>query len=139
MKQKTVMTLARLTTVASAIKQLGEKDEEVKIFKKLLSVFGKEAHITNYQLAIVLIRAANMIANGGKIWEPDWNNPDEVKYSLWFIMGGSSGFRYYDCDLWYSISRVGSRLCFKDADTGKHIVGKFLPVFKKFMTIKRKK
>src|SRR5688500_12280197 len=61
----------------------------------------------------IIVRAANRLSNNGEVWKADWNNTNEYKYFAWFYMGGSSGFRCVDCDVWLSTSVVGSRLCFK--------------------------
>jgi len=49
----------------------------------------------------------------------DFDNSDQVKYEPRFV-GGSSGFRYYVYDVWYSYSHVGSRLCFLEPDDAIH-------------------
>ena len=55
-------------------------------------------------------------------WLPDWTNSNEYKYTPYFRMGSSSGvgFSYHDFGLWYALSDVGSRLCFKSSDLAKH-------------------
>ena len=68
-------------------------------------------------------------------WQPDWNNDDQYKYYPWFYMGGSSGFRCDDYASWRSLSRVGSRLCFKSAELARYAGEQFLNQYKKFMTI----
>jgi hypothetical protein len=61
---------------------------------------------------VIMVKAANRIANNGKAWKANHKN-NEVKFEPRWYMGGSSGFRYRDCDGWHSRSLVGSRLCFK--------------------------
>jgi hypothetical protein len=68
-------------------------------------------------------------------WTPDWNDHNQAKYYPWFEMGGSSGFRFHDDDLWYSRSGVGSRLCFKSRELAEHAGKQFTEVYKQFMLI----
>lgn len=126
--------LKRCGTVEAALAYLGDQDEEVIRYKKLLTVFDDPAdHVVNYQTAVVLIRALN------EKREPNWDDPNEWKYSNWFWMkGGSSGFRYYGCDSWFSSSIVGSRLCFFDPEAGEWLANQHLDVFKHFMLIIKK-
>lgn len=124
--------LERINSIEDAIMELGENDEQVVIYKKLLSMFDASSHVVNYQLAIVLTRAIN------EKWEPNWEDGNQPKYTLNFIMGGSEGFRsYYYCDSWCTSSVVGSRLCFREIRGGKHMAEKFTNVFKQFMTIQK--
>jgi len=66
-------------------------------------------------------------------WTPDWNNDNEYKYTPWFYMGGSAGFRFDDCASWGSDSYVGSRLCFKSSVLAEHAGKHFIEVYRKFM------
>lgn len=67
---------------------------------------------------VIMVRAANRLGNGGKVWEPDFNNGDQWKYEIWWIKG-SSGFRFHAYDFWYAVSRVGSRLCFISGEVAR--------------------
>jgi hypothetical protein len=120
----------RITSVDAAIAELGEDDNEVVRLRKLQTIFDDPTdHLLNYQTAVVLVRAIN------EKREPNWNDPDEWKYTAWFHMGGSSGFRYDVCDGWGSASGVGSRLCLFDPDHGEYLAKTFTEVFKNFMLI----
>jgi hypothetical protein len=128
--EKTEFT-ERINSVEDVLVSLGDTDAEVIIYKKLLELFGADAHIVNYQLATLIAKAYN------EGWEPDWSNGKWDKYFAWFYMGGSSGFRYGGYASWYSTSGVGSRLCFKSAELAKDAGTKFVDVFKKFMIIQK--
>jgi hypothetical protein len=82
-----------------------------------------------YRLLKMLVKSLN------EGWTPDWSNSNQYKYSPWFEMGGSSGFRYNDCDGWHTYSNVGSRLCFKSEELAKYAGTQFLALYKRFMTI----
>jgi len=82
---------------------------------KSFTFFSKKdkAAMIAHTMCVIMVKAANRIANGGKEWIADFTN-DEYKYEArWWHLGGSSGFRYDDCDTRGSGSGVGSRLCFK--------------------------
>lgn len=85
---------------------------------------------------VIIARAANRIANNGKDWKPDWTNGQWDKYYPWFYLGGSSGFRYYDCVSPYSLSLVGSRLCFKSYDVAKYVGETFMKLYEEYFVMK---
>jgi len=125
--------IQRCGTVLAALAYLGEQDDEVIRYRKLLTVLDDPAdHILNYQTAVVLVRALN------EKREPDWDNSSEWKYANWFWMGGSSGFRYDGYAYWLSLSVVGSRLCFFDPQEGEWLAKQHPDVFKNFMLINKK-
>lgn len=83
---------------------------------------------------VIIVRAANRLANDGKEWTPDWKDSSEWKYESWFYLGrGSSGFRFYDCAYWGSSSSVGSRLCFKSREVGEYVAKQFLNLYEDYM------
>lgn len=131
-KEKQLMQ--RCGTILAALAYLGDQDEEVIRYKKLISVFDDPTdHLVNLQTAVVLTRAMN------EKREPNWDDPKEWKYSNWFDMrGGSSGFRYRDYGNWSSLSFVSSRLCFFDTEAGEWLANHHLEVFKHFMLIIKK-
>lgn len=121
------------------LKQLNSFEAACKVEglnpKKVIPSFSespKEDRVSlkAYAMLVIIVRAANRIANGGKKWEADYNNSSQLKYEpRWYR--GSSGFRYFGFVDWRSDSLVGSRLCFKDYDTMKHVVTrpKFVKIY----------
>ena len=132
-KEKPKDVTERITTIADVLAELGDNDEDVIDYRKVLSVFSPEHHTVNYQLCVIIIKALN------EKRLPYWDNSNELKWTLWFYMGGSSGFRYYGFVDWRSASHVGSRLCFMEKRLGLHAVEQpeFFNAFKNFMTIKK--
>jgi hypothetical protein len=89
---------------------------------------GLEPDEVAYRIIKMLAKSLN------EGWEPNWDNNNEYKYYPWFDMeGGSSGFRFHDCDFWRSHSVVGSRLCFKSSELATYAGEQFIDVYKKFM------
>ena len=84
---------------------------------------------------LIIAAAANRLANDGKAWVPDWSDYDQIKYTPWFDMAGSSGFQFYDCDLWGSASDVSSRLCFISSETGEYVAKTFIKLYKEYFTM----
>ncbi|WP_407277373.1 hypothetical protein R5O20_02755 [Tenacibaculum maritimum] len=83
---------------------------------------------------VIIVRAANRLANDGKQWVPDFTNFDERKYEAWFDLeeNGSSGFRFYVYVYWNTLSRVGSRLCFISREVCEYIGKQFLDTYKEY-------
>jgi hypothetical protein len=92
------------------------------------SLFPKEEQKAMIAHAKLIIIAKAI--NGD--WIPDWKDYDQLKYYPWFEMGSSSGvgFAYDDCDYWYAISYVGSRLCFESREKAKYIGTQFEDLYK---------
>jgi len=85
-------------------------------------------------ILVIMIKAANRLANDGKEWIPDFND-GTWKYEPRFLMA-SSGFRYGGYGAWSSNSNVGSRLCYKNYDVMKWMEvdnKNFLKVRKEYM------
>ncbi len=128
-KEKPKDVTLRIKSVYDAITELVEDDPEVIIYNNLLLTFDTDCHVVKQQEAVVLTKAFN------EGWTPNWNNSNEVKYYPWFEMGGSSVFRFSGCVDRYSLSDVGSRLCFKTRELAIHAGENFTAVYKKFMLI----
>ncbi len=82
---------------------------------------------------VIIVRAANRIANGGEQWVPDFNDRDQRKYEAWFEMRGSSGFRFGDRGRWHSDSHVGSRLCFISSEVTQYVATTFIKLYNEYL------
>lgn len=133
MKKYTTYTDVKTFDDACAVEKLNPK----KVIPDFKSYPAKDRKgMIAHAKLVIIARALNRLANKGKQWKPDWNNNQWDKYYPWFWMnGGSSGFRYYDCDLWYSISVVGSRLCYISAEVGKYAGNQFLKLYKEYFVL----
>jgi len=82
---------------------------------------------------VIIVRAANKLANKGKEWIPDFTNYDERKYEAWFdLEAGSSGFRCRGYVHWYTLSYVGSRLCFISREVCEYVAEQFIEIYKAY-------
>lgn len=84
---------------------------------------------------VIIARAANQIANGGKEWKSNWGGDNNWKYYPLFEVGGSSGFRFSVCAYWFSDSGVGSRLCFISRDVAEYTGKQFIDMYKDYFTL----
>lgn len=99
---------------------------------KLYPAKDRKAMIAHAKL-VIIARAANRLANGGKQWKPDFKNTNHFKYTPYFYMdSGSSGFRYYDYAYWLSRTVVGSRLCFVSYEVGEYVGKTFIKLYNEY-------
>jgi len=105
-----------------------ENGIDIEDFNNSLDGFSKD------EIAYVKVKQIVKAFNEG--WVPDWTNSNQYKYVPWFKMGSPSGvgFSYVDYGNWFSVSSVGSRLCFKSADLAKHAGKIFEDIYKDFLT-----
>lgn len=91
----------------------------------------KESVYSHYKLMII----AAAINDG---WKPDWSNDDQPKYYPWFDMSSSASgsFSCYGSDVWYSVSGVGSRLCFETREKAKYAGEQFKDLYEAYFVIK---
>lgn len=81
---------------------------------------------------VIIIRAANRIANDDKPWFPDFNDSNQWKYYPWFEKT-SSGFRFSADDYWLTYSSVGSRLCFISSEVAEYIAETFIALYNEYL------
>lgn len=83
---------------------------------------------------VIIVAAANRLANGGQEWTPDYSNRNEWKYESWFVKdAGSSGFRFGDDDGWGTGSVVGSRLCFMSREVARYVGTQFIDLYNEYL------
>jgi hypothetical protein len=128
------MELNKIKTFADACKVLGLEAKKVVPDFSSFPAKDRKAMIAHAKL-VIIARAINKVCNKGKEWKPDWNNNKWDKYYPWFYMGGSSGFRFYDCASWDSYSDVGSRLCFISSEAAKHAGNQFIKLYKEYFVM----
>lgn len=120
---------ASTCTLQDCIDYLGEDDQEVLNLRQLQKVEISE-HIISNQSAVVIVKALN------KNWIPDWNDPDECKYFIWWNMQ-TNDFSYNYYFVCKSRSDVSARLCLKSLKLCQDICEnkEFVKIFKSFMLI----
>jgi hypothetical protein len=105
--------------------------------KKVIPTFSKypakdrKAMIAHAKL-VIIVKAANRLANEGKVWVVDFDNGNQVKYYPWWT-GGSSGFRFGGYGYWGTDAYVGSRLCFISSEACEYVAKKFIALYKEYL------
>ena len=123
------MELNQLKTFQDACKVEGLDAKKARPDFSGYPAKDRKAMIAHAKL-VIIAKAANRIANGGKPWKPDFSNSD-YKYWPWFYMDkGSSGFRFTDGANWTSHSSVGSRLCYISREVCEYVATTFLKEYR---------
>jgi hypothetical protein len=101
---------------------------------KLYPAKDRKAMIAHAKL-VIIAKAANRLANNGKLWRADFKDHNQWKYYPYFYTesGGSAGFRYIDCDDWYSTANVGSRLCYLSYELAEYVGKTFIKLYQDYM------
>lgn len=114
----------RVQTFEDALEETGES---ISNFKRRTE--DHEPDTLAYEKIKVIVKALN----AG--WTPNWDNGSEYKYFPYFDMRSGSGFSYATYAYWYSITIVGSRLCFKSSELAKYAGTQFTDIYKAYFTI----
>lgn len=86
------------------------------------------------ELAYKILKVIVEVLNEG--WVPNWKDSNETKYWPWFDLSSGSGLSFDDCDNAYSLSIVGSRLCFKTRALAEYAAKTFIKEYTDFFIIK---
>lgn len=120
------------------LKTFGDACEVEKLDpKKVIPDFScypkkDQASMIAHAKLVIIVRAANRLANGGKEWRPDFDNGSQLKYEIWFTKS-PSGFRFVGFDFWLSHSYVGSRLCFLSREVAEYIATTFIGLYNEYL------
>jgi len=119
--------MANIKTFEAACKALGLNPKTVPDFSHAPKQH-QAALIAHYKLVII----AEALNEG---WKPTWKNDEEYKYYPWFEMESSKGFRFCVARYYYSVSDVGSRLCFRSRELAEYAGKTFLKLYKDYMIL----
>lgn len=123
------MEYTEITDYKTACQNIGEDPDNLPDVSKLSEEEGKD--VINTVMLKRVIRALNKDPKTGKIWEPNWNDHGEYKYSPWLEVEASAdkpggfGFSRSLYVLWSSYSYAGSRLCLSSSDKVLHLIKHF--------------
>ena len=121
--------MSKIKTFEAACKKLKIDPE-----KCLPDVKGMPEHHQDSTIAYAKLVIIAEALNDG--WKPDWSNMEEWKYYPWFDMSSGSGLSFLGFADLYSLSFVGSRLCFKSAELAKYAVTQFKDLYEKYFVLK---
>lgn len=118
----------RVKTFEDACKVVGVDPDDVLPFSDAEN---------NDQKAINAFAKLRVIAKAlNEGWEPDWTNSNQNKYTPYLKANPSgSGFSCSDYGLWYAVTCVGSRLCFKTSDLAMYAATQFEGIYNDFFLI----
>lgn len=111
-------------TLDDAIKQLGEKDGEVKALRVLQSV-KLPRHILAEQELVVIIKAIN---DG---WIANYDDHNQYKYYPWWYLGKNFRLNYVGCD--YSNSDCSARLVLESREKAEYVSSQFKELYKEYL------
>lgn len=122
--------MAKIKTFEAGCKLLKIKSTDLPVVKHLLKIH-QQALIAHYKLIIIA-----QVLNDG--WQPNWSDNNEIKYFPYFGVKADPkhpagvGFSGTDCDVWFSSSGVGSRLCFKSSELALYAGKQFAKLYQEY-------
>ena len=88
-----------------------------------------------YHKLIIIIRALNLLPNG-KPWIPDFNNPHESKYRIWWnIIDNKLGFLNTSNSTSSTSAYFGSRLLFRSRSLAEYCAKQFKDLWQDYLII----
>lgn len=116
----------RIKTFEDACNEMGINPDE------LTSSFDTRDERAYKKLKVII-----KVINEG--WEPNWNDSKEYKWFPWFKWSSGSGFAFSDSyfDFAYSITCVGSRLCFPSEELANYFGKQFIEIHNELLIIKK--
>jgi hypothetical protein len=120
----------KVKTFEAACKKLGIDP------KKVLPESSENPH-NKALIALAKLLIIIQVINDG--WKPDWNNRNEYKYYPWFDMektkSNPGGFSLVGVYGLFTVSHVGSRLCFKSRELTEYTVKQFIDLYRDYMVL----
>ena len=126
--------MKQIKTFEDACKKLGIDPTNLPEVSNLTADL-QQAVIDHYKMMIV-----SQALNDG--WKPDWNDHNQRKWNPWFTVKassknpGGSGLVCSNALNWITGTGVGSRLCFRDAETAEYAGRQFKKLYEGFWLIK---
>gem|GEM_PF-1408490 len=121
----------RIQTFEDALEIDGEKDKDVLWLINYSGSHPDMVSAANFMKAVILTRVYN------EGWVADYKDSNQPKYEIIYKHKPGFGLAYHDYDGWSTHTGVGSRLCFKTPELGKHVTTKHPEIFRDFLTIKK--
>ena len=127
-------TPKKIDSLKTAIAYLGEADKDVITYYKKVKA-EITGHDLTYSKLVIIVKAANKLANNGNVWIPNWKDNTQKKW--WRYWGCSPVFAFsyalYDCGFTYAVYG-SSRLCFINKEVTISITDDFKDEFEEFLT-----
>jgi len=121
--------MANVKTFEGACKKL--KLDPVKCLPKVSGMpKNHQAAIIAHAKLVIITQALN---DG---WVPDWTNSNQWKHYPWFDLSSGSGLSFHYVDNRFTLSVVGSRLCFKSEELAEYAGKKLKKLYTDYFVIK---
>lgn len=139
-KTPSINSWKKIKTYEDACKVINEKPRNLPDVSMLSK--KEAAHVINSIKMHRVIRALNTDQSTGKVWEPNWNDSSQYKYSWWVTVKASDkkpqGFAFsfsFYYDLWFTATVVGSRLLLESSDKVYHLHRHFKKLLIEYLLI----
>ena len=129
-------TPKKIDSLKTAIAYLGEADKDVITYYKKVKA-EITGHDLTYSKLVIIVKAANKLANNGNVWIPNWKDNTQKKW--WRYWGCSPVFAFSGTHYAYDYAGAtygGSRLCFINKEVTISTTDDFKDEFEKFLTYK---
>ena len=123
--------LAKSGKVTDRLKTVEDAFNEVGLDYKIFKTNAENCGLSDDEMAYCILKIIAKALNEG--WTPNWEDSNERKYYPWFEYKKGSGFVYHCVDYWSTLTDVGSRLCFKNAELAKYAATQFIEVYNRFL------
>ena len=127
-------TPKKIDSLKTAIAYLGEADKDVITYYKKVKA-EITGHDLTYSKLVIIVKAANKLANNGNVWIPNWKDNTQKKW--WRYWGCSPVFAFSFTTYYFvytNASYGGSRLCFINKEVTISITDDFKDEFEEFLT-----
>ncbi len=129
--------MALIKNFGEYLKKHNKKESDVIGNLDWVDPLHREAMIEQYKFWLMM---DDVNTFKGKRWMPNWDDPAELKWLAWLIMGGASGFRLGSTGFVGpgSYAGAGSRFVCRNQKIAEHVGKYFTPLLKKFMLFEQK-
>ena len=115
--------------------------EDIKTFEDAceeLEIYPEDVFNANDCSDEVAYKKLKVIAKAiNQNWTPDWDNANQQKWWPYFKLSSGFCFSYSAYDCVYTVTFVGSRLCFESEAKCTYAAKQFLDIYEQFITIKK--
>lgn len=129
-----------MSDITSKIKTFEDACSHLNIGTDLPEVGNlPEKHRSALQAHYKLIIIAQALNDG---WEPNWNDWNEYKYYPWPDVDADAdrpagfGLSHFGYVYWYSITHVGSRLCYRTRELARYAFNQFKELYEEYFLIR---
>jgi hypothetical protein len=125
----------KIDSLETAIAYLGAFDQDVITYHKKVKV-EITGHDLAYSKLVIIVKAANKLANNGEIWIPNWADATQKKWWRFWSCSPVFAFSCTDFGCAYACTHFVSRLCFINKEVTISTTDDFKDEFEEFLAYK---